>query len=85
MSLEECGKKALERRREERVASGLALGERITLVESRCIIGLPFPPCMVSLRAYGESSLKYLYHRKSADKFFDELVQRYGLKEAEGR
>jgi hypothetical protein len=74
-----------KRRREERVASGLALGERITLVESRCIIGLPFPPWMGSLRAYGESSLKYFYQRKSEDKFFDELVHRYGLKEAEGR
>lgn len=72
-----------KRRREERVASGLALGERITLVESRCIIGLPFPPWMGSLRAYGESSLKYFYQRKSEDKFFDELVHRYGLKEVE--
>jgi hypothetical protein len=40
---------------------------------------------MGSLRAYGESSLKYFYQRKSEDKFFDELVHRYGLKEAEGR
>jgi len=82
-SLEECRKSALKRRWEERVASGLALGVGITLVESRSIASLPFPPWVISLRAYGESSLKYFYRRKSADKFFDELVQRYGLKEAE--
>lgn len=95
MSLDECmrlAEKTKKRKKETRRAEGLIASligavddERILINLTKPLLGeFPFPTWVVYVHAYGELSRKYFYRRKSADNYFEELTQKYGLREAEG-
>ncbi len=96
MSLEECKKKAekklekeIGRRRVMRHSEGMVDGEYVRLILSRPPIEWPSwgrsRSLVVAVFAYGEPSSKYFKQKEkdSAERYFEELTQKYGLKEEE--
>ncbi|GAI14818.1 unnamed protein product, partial [marine sediment metagenome] len=43
----------------------------------------PGRPWVVAVKAYGETSGEYFRRKKKAERYFEELTQKYGLKEKE--
>ena len=95
MSLEECKRLADERLKkarahasaqgERRHSTGRVDGEEVEIYLSRNIwegIDLwPGKPWLVAVRAYYEVSAKHFRRKERADRYFEDLVQKYGLKE----
>jgi len=98
MSIEACKRLAEERlkkararaeaREEKRHSKGRVDGEDVEIYLSRNIwegIELwPGKPWVVAVWAYCEASAKYFKRKERADRYFEELTQKYGLQEAEG-
>lgn len=90
MSLEECKKLAEEKRekekehqRELRRSRGMVDGEDVRVYLAIDPLLWPRMRWVVLVSAYGELSSKYFKQKKkdSAEKYFEELTQKYGLKE----
>ncbi len=87
MSLEECKRLAEERqkrRQESRRSTGMVDGEEVNVVLSRNSLNWPHSRLTVFFFAYGEVSTKDFKKKVLAERYFEELAQKYGLKEAEG-
>lgn len=81
MSIEEC----LAEARKERRAEGKVDGERVTISLTKALGFLDFPYRWdIRVMAYWQSTHKYFMRRSSADSYFEELLDKYGLEEAEG-
>jgi len=82
MSLEECKRIADEGMAETRGARrrslGMVDGEEVGVYLGRTLVGWPW---VVDVWAYGEMSSRYFSRKGSATVYFEELTQRYGLKE----
>ena len=90
MSFEECKRiaeekreKELELQREMRRLSGFYKGEEVRLCFAIDPLLWPRMRWVVVVSAYGEVSSKYFNEKKkeSAEKYFEELTQKYKLKE----
>lgn len=79
MSLEECKRKAAE----EREAVGMFNCKRVSVTLQRNFGS--FKRWKVRVYAYSQSSSEPFYRRGSADRLFEELIQKYGLEEAENQ
>ena len=89
MSLEEC--KRLEDERRERLQDrrrsiGKVDGEEVEIVFARNPLGSSPRKCwVVFVSAYNQISTKYFKKKEkdSAERYFEDLTQKYGLKEKE--
>ncbi len=67
----------------ERLAKGDVHGRQVSLCLFKCSF-LLFPPwavCATISFDYGNTVFKSFWRRKSAERYFEELVERYGLEE----
>ncbi len=88
MSLEECRRLA-EKKREKvktigklmRLSRGEVEGVKVVVCFSKNLFLYPRKPFIVFVSAYGEVSTEYFKKKESAEKYFEELTQEYGLKE----
>ena len=90
MSLEECRRLAEEKRekgktirKHMRLSSGEVEGEKVVVCFSKNLFSYPRKPFIVFFSAYGEVSIEYFKKKESAERYFEELTQKYGLKEEE--
>jgi len=88
MSLEECRRLAderLERIRESRRSIGRVDGEEVEVSLSKSLSGVRRERWVVVVFAYGMTSLKYFKEKEkdSAERYFEDLTQKYALKEEE--
>lgn len=88
MSLEECKRIANEKLAEEREtqketrrSGGYFDGENVRLCSTKNPLPWPRQRWVVLVNAYGVVSSKHFNQKEDAEKYFEELTQKYGLKE----
>ncbi len=80
MSIEAC-KRLAGKREWERWAFGMVDGKLVVVTLKKNRFWFAFYKWGVLVLAYGETSGEYFGQRESAEEYFDELVQKYDLKE----